>query len=340
MKLLEVGVETDGEAAEAISAVFNRYSQNGAVIEELWAGPATSPVVRVKTFLSAEQSCALPRIEEALWHLGQLYPIPAPSVRWLAEAEWAEAWKSGYKTFRIGRRILIKPAWLSWAATPDEIVIELDPGMAFGTGLHPSTRMILEVLETHVKPGAQVLDVGTGSGILAIAAAKLGAGTVVGLDIDSLALEVARENVARNGVEDRIILQRASLIPLPLKRDAVRPGGRRPPFGPRVPARRGETANGGVPASVLDDPERPLHIFDVRSTWNGAFDLLLMNILAGVIIRSAEPIAACLTEGGQFIVSGIIQSQEELVRQALSAAGLAVVKRRTKKDWVALIGRK
>ena len=306
MKLLEVGVETDGEAAEAISAVFNRYSQNGAVIEEVWAGPATSPVVRVKTFLSAEQSCALPRIEEALWHLGQLYPIPAPSVRWLAEAEWAEAWKSGYKTFRIGRRILIKPAWLSWAATPDEIVIELDPGMAFGTGLHPSTRMILEVLETHVKPGAQVLDVGTGSGILAIAAAKLGAGTVVGLDIDSLALEVARENVARNGVEDRITLQRASLIP----------------------------------PSVPDDPERPLHIIDVRSTWNGAFDLLFMNILADVIIRSAEPIAACLAEDGQFIVSGIIQSQEELVRQALSAAGLAVVKRRTKKDWVALIGRK
>jgi ribosomal protein L11 methyltransferase len=306
MKLVEIGVETDGEAAEAISAVFNRYSQHGAVIEEVWSGPSTSPLIRVKTFLSAEQSCALSRIEEALWHLGRLYPIPAPSVRYLAEADWAEKWKSTYKTLRIGRRIVIKPSWQSYAATSDQVVIELDPGLAFGTGLHPSTRLVLEALERHVKPGDRVLDVGTGSGILAVAAVKLGAGNVVALDIDSLALEVARENVARNGVQDRVSLQRASL----------------------------------TPPSIPDDPQNPLPVFDVRSTWSEAFDLLLMNILAGVIVRSAEPIAAGLTEGGLFIVSGIIQSQEEDVRQALLTAGLNVVKRRSKKDWVALIGRK
>jgi ribosomal protein L11 methyltransferase len=95
-----------------------------------------------------------------------------------------------------------------------------------------------------------------------------------------------------------------------------------------------------IPPSGSGDPGRPPDLFDVRGQWNGAFDLLLMNILADVIIRSAEPMAAALAEGGLFIVSGIIQLQEELVRQALSAAGLAVVKRRTKKDWVALIGKK
>jgi len=300
MKLIEISVEADGEAAEAISAVFNRYSGNGAVIEEVWRRQSASSVVRVKTFLPAEQSDALPRIEEALWYLGRLYPIPAPAVHYLAEADWAEAWKSDFKTLRIGRRIVIKPSWQSYAAKPEQVVIELDPGQAFGTGLHPSTRLILEVLERHVKPGDRVLDVGTGSGILAIAAAKLGAGKIVALDIDPVALEVAHENVARNGAQDRISLQRASLIP-----------------------------------AAVPEP-----VFDFRDTWGGAFDLLLMNILADVIVRSAGPIAACLTEGGQAIVSGILQAQEDAVRQALTAAGLSVVKRRSKKDWVALISRK
>jgi ribosomal protein L11 methyltransferase len=306
MRLIEIGVETDGEAAEAISAVFNRYSQNGAVIEEVWSKPSASPVIRVKTFLSDEQSCALPRIEEALWYLGRLYPIPAPSVRYLAEADWAEAWKSTYKTLRIGRRIVVKPSWQSYAATPDQVVIELEPGLAFGTGLHPSTVLMLEALERHVERGDRVLDVGTGSGILAIAAVKLGAGNVVALDIDSLALEVARENVGRNGAQDRISLQRASL----------------------------------TPSLISGDPQNPLPVFDVRSIWSEAFDLLLMNILADVIVRSAEPIAACLAEGGLFIVSGVIQPQEGRVREALLTAGLNVVQRRSKKDWVALIGRK
>jgi ribosomal protein L11 methyltransferase len=265
-----------------------------------------SPVIRVKTFLAPDQGCALTRIEEALWHLGQIYPIPAPTMRWLEEEDWADAWKAGYKVFRVGRRLVIKPSWLSWDAAPEDIPIELDPGMAFGTGLHPSTRLVLEALESQVKPGARVLDVGTGSGILAIAAVKLGAGHVLGIDIDRLALDVAQENIARNGVQDRIALQRASLIP----------------------------------PAVSGDCERSPDLFDVRGRWNGAFDLLLMNILADVIIRSAEPMAAALAEDGLFIVSGIIQVQEELVRRALSAAGLRVAKRRTRKDWVALIGKK
>ena len=304
MKLIEVGVDTDGEAAEAICAVFNRYSRNGAVIEELWPLPSAPPVVRVKTFLSAEQGGALPQIEEALWHLGHLYPIPAPSVRYLAEADWAEAWKSTYKTQHIGQHIVIRPSWQSFAGTPNQVVIELDPGLAFGTGLHPSTRLILEALECHVKPGDRVLDVGTGSGILAVAAVKLGAGNVVALDIDRLALEVARENISRNGVQNRVSLQRSSLSPVP------------------------------------DDPQNPLLVFDAHGIWRGAFDLLLMNILADVIVRSAESIAACLTDSGRFIVSGILQTQEVDVRRALLAAGLNVVECRSSKDWVALIGQK
>jgi len=305
VKLLEITVETDGEAAEAVSAVFNEYGHGGAVIEEVWSDAASAHVIRVKTFLPAECSDSLSRIEEALWHLGQIYPIPLPpSVRWLSETDWAEAWKSGYSVQHIGRCLVIKPSWLTYAATRGQVVIELDPGLAFGTGLHPSTRLCLAALEDYLQYGAQVLDVGTGSGILSIAAAKLGAGGVIALDIDDTALEVARENIVRNGVQDLILLRRASLGPL------TEP--------------RGE-----------DDP---VEIFNASGAWDGTFDLLLMNILPDVIARSAEAIAACLAKGGTFIVSGIIQSQEKLVREALTAAGLMIKECRVLENWIALIG--
>ncbi|MBC7231734.1 MAG: 50S ribosomal protein L11 methyltransferase [Chloroflexi bacterium] len=322
MKLLEISVETDGEAAEAVSAVFNQYNRNGTVIEEAWQGANQLPLVKVKTFLSTERSqVVLPKIEEALWHLGQLYPIPSPSVRWLSEADWAEAWKADYTVQHIGKRIVIKPSWLSYTATLDEVVIELDPGLAFGTGLHPSTRLSLEALEQHLKPGDQVLDVGTGSGISAIAAATLGASHVVALDIDDMALQVARENIARNAVERMVSLQKASLVPMPsFTISGIAAVG--------FPLEEGSRSIGG------DQPR----LFNASGLWDGAFDLLVMNITADVIAKSAHAIAQCLSIGGIFIVSGIIQSQEELVRQALSAANLTIRRRLIEKDWVTFIG--
>lgn len=216
-----------------------------------------------------------------------------------------EAWKSDYGIQRIGCRVVIRPSWQSYTAAPDQVVIELDPSLAFGTGLHPSTQLCLVALEEYLQPGDRVLDVGTGSGILCIAAAKLGASSVVAVDIDNVALDVARENIARNSVQKVISLQRASLHPL----------------------------------STSDQPGARVETFNALGTWNGAFDLLLMNIFANVIVRSAEAIAACLTADGLFIASGITEPQEHMIRQALAAAGLTVAKRRVQKDWVALIGR-
>ncbi len=306
MRCIEISVQTDSEAAEAVSALFNEYSQCGAVVEELWGNRPESITFRVKTFLPPEGTSTLQHIEEALWHLGQVYPIPAPSIRWLSDADWLDKWKSGYSLQQFGRHIVIKPSWQAYAAAPDDVVIELDPGMAFGTGLHPSTRLCLEALEDLVRPGHQVLDVGTGSGILAIAAAKLGAADVVALDIDPMAIQVAEENTARNGLQEKISFVQASL--------------------------QGQTALG----SAVNTPQA----FCVREGWNGKFDLLMMNILAPVIAQSAREIAICLSTGGTFIVSGIIESQEGGVRQAFEQAGLHVAERRTQNDWVAWIGGK
>src|SRR5690606_31571117 len=106
------------------------------------------------------------QIEEGLWFLSRIYPIPEPQIRTVREEDWAHAWKKFYKPLRVGRHILLKPSWEEVEPAADDILVELDPGMAFGTGLHPSTRLCIVALEDIVKPGDRVLDVGTGSGVL------------------------------------------------------------------------------------------------------------------------------------------------------------------------------
>ena len=203
----------DEEAAEAVTALFEQYGEGGAVIEEIPQPEAGPGAVRrvAKTFLPAWDVGRLERLQRALWHLGQLHTLPEPRLRDLGPADWAEAWKSGYQILRLGRRLRIVPSWIPYTPGPDDVVINLDPGMAFGTGLHPSTQLCLQALEELVRPGARILDVGTGSGILAIAAAKLGAVEVLAIDIDGLAVQTARENVARNGVGDIVQVLQGSV---------------------------------------------------------------------------------------------------------------------------------
>ena len=141
------------------------------------------------------------QVEEALWHLRQIASIPEPQFRTVVEEEWANAWKEHFHVTRIGQRLVVKPSWREYTPQADDIVLELDPGMAFGTGLHPTTQMCLLALEKYVRGGERVLDLGTGSGILAIAAVKLGAAACLATDIDPVAVEAARANVAANGVQ-------------------------------------------------------------------------------------------------------------------------------------------
>jgi ribosomal protein L11 methyltransferase len=212
---LEISVCVDGEAAEVVSELFNTYGRGGAVIEHRLAGGLGAhddvDEMRVKTYISAGDGALKRQIEEALWHLGQLYPIPDPEFAVLGEADWAEAWKAHYGVLHVGQRTAIVPAWQSYDPAPDEVVIVLDPGMAFGTGTHPTTRLCLAALEELMEPGMRVLDLGTGSGILSIAAAKRGAASVRAVDIDPIAVASARENVAANGVAGVVHVESGSL---------------------------------------------------------------------------------------------------------------------------------
>ena len=130
----------------------------------------------------------------------------------VADEDWSEVWKKYYKPFRIGSHLVVKPTWESYATREGDLVVELDPGMAFGTGTHETTNMCMELLETHMQRGLRVMDVGTGSGILAIAAAKLGAPSILAVDIDPDAVKVARENVHHNQVEQQVRVVQGDLV--------------------------------------------------------------------------------------------------------------------------------
>jgi ribosomal protein L11 methyltransferase len=155
------------------------------------------------------------RLEQALWYLGRIRPLPAPAFRPIQEIDWVEAWKVHFQPIPVGERLMIVPAWLE-PDTAGRIPIRIDPGMAFGTGTHPTTQLCLELIETIQKsvpdPGAtEVIDVGCGSGILSIAAAKLGARRALGVDTDPDAIAAARENARLNGVSERLELEVGSL---------------------------------------------------------------------------------------------------------------------------------
>ena len=235
---------------------------------------------------AADRSVAI--VSKALGHLQafNLRPIGQLRTTIVDEANWAEAWKEHFHVLRLGRRLVIKPSWeRHQRGADDEVVIDLDPGMAFGTGLHPTTRLCLEALEARADRGplGRALDVGCGSGILSIAAVKFGATRAVGVDIDPIAIEATLANARHNRV------------------------------GKRVRAHEG---------SVPTD--------------EGPFDLVLANLIAGLLVELAAPLAAELVPGGTLIASGIFIDREPEVRRALEVTGLEITGRRHETDWVAL----
>lgn len=214
-------MSVDGESAEAVAEVLSRYGYQGIALEqegimpEMYddgeAPPAERLTLRAYLPVDADVEAVKARLEAALGAMSLMYPMPTPTYTVVDEADWAETWKAHFQPVRIGRRLFIRPRWIEMQAQPGDIELVLDPGMAFGTGTHPTTQLCLEALEALIPPGAIVLDMGTGSGILAIAAAKLGASHILALDNDPVAVETAEANVRQNGLADRVTTGHGSL---------------------------------------------------------------------------------------------------------------------------------
>ncbi len=219
LEWLEIAVPAASADVEAVADVLRRYSPGGVSIEEPLLSQRESVSIDaehpalVKAYLPRDGRLPSRRraLRRELSRLPLARRLPPLRGRWVREEDWADAWKRYFHVERVGRRLVIRPRWRRYDPRPDDIVIHLDPGMAFGTGQHPTTRMCLLALERHVPAGCRLLDLGTGSGILAIAAAALGAAEVVALDTDPLAVAVARANVAANGLDSRVTVLSGSL---------------------------------------------------------------------------------------------------------------------------------
>lgn len=333
--ILEISIVCDSEAAEAVSELFNRFnggdydddnevgeaSGGGAVIEITGfddldqPDPAKHRCV-VKTYIKpgARGEEIRKQIEEGLWYLSRIYPIPEPELREMKEEDWATAWKKFYKPLRVSEHVVLKPSWEEYTPEPHDIVIELDPGMAFGTGLHPTTRLCVAALEEHVQPGDTLLDLGTGSGVLAIAAAKFGATDILATDIDPIAVRTAIENVEINHI-------------------VVNQEGKK--------ERRDDREMAKIDHSAISN--FTVQQSSVPSGYPGHFRLIVANILAEVLANLFDskydnvPLAEPLAPDGIMILSGILDYKAHMVIEAAERHGLTLIDQKQETDWVALI---
>lgn len=314
MNWLEVSLTVNGELAEAVADVLARFAPNGVTTEQAVdfvndedEGTPVGPIT-VRAYLRADEKLEETRrkLEESLYYLGMIQTLPAPVFTSVEDQNWMEAWKVHYQPIPVGKRLIIVPTWLE---SPDanRVTIKIDPGMAFGTGTHPTTQLCLELIEEYFDHGlgtierespafahrpSSVIDVGCGSGILSIAALKLGADFALGVDIDEASVKASRENASANGIL----------------------------------ANQFEIGQGSV-TEVLST------CFQIRNA-----QLVLANILAPIIIRLFNMgLAELVAPGGVLILSGILADKAEGVISSAEAHGLKLAEKRQVGDWVALL---
>ncbi len=307
---LEISLLVDGELAEAVADVLARFAPSGVVTESTAIafpndeseGVAVGPIsVRAYLEMNDQIEETRQKLEEALFYLGMIQPLPAPIYKQIADQNWMEAWKQHYKPIPIGKRLMIVPVWME-SPEPSRIPIRIDPGMAFGTGTHPTTQLCLELIENFMEERRKrkedpsfffplsCIDVGCGSGILSIAALKLGAQSALGVDIDIESVRNSRENADVNAVGQEFVIGQGSVT------------------------------------EVLAGQ------FVFKSA-----PLVVANILAPVIIRLFDAgLAQLVDAGGTLILSGILVEQAPSVIVAGQAHGLVLTAQKQMGDWVAL----
>ena len=220
---IELSVDSPREFVEPLSSVFLKYGHGGVAVEDIIIdeeGNKSKKNVRIITYLPKDETLEsrINQIDVAVKLMSGL-----GDVSHLVQSEvdgdyWVEAWKEHFTTLHIGSNLVVHPTWREYIPKLGETIIKLDPGMAFGTGHHPTTEMCMILLEKLVCQNTKVLDIGCGSAVLSITASKLGAETVLGLDTDSVAVRVGKENVVDNKVEDSVSIQHGTL---PLSNSSV-----------------------------------------------------------------------------------------------------------------------
>ncbi len=305
---LEISLTVDGELAEPVAELLARFIPDGVVIEstavvnppEKSEGHAVGPL-RVFGYIpiNDELESVRNQIEQGLWYLGRIQSLPAPQYRQVDQTNWAEAWKQHYQPIAIGRNIMIIPAWLD-NPEPARTAIRIDPGMAFGTGTHPTTQLCLELIEDFIpknngaEAGIDIIDLGCGSGILSIAALKLGARRALGVDIDADAIRASQENAKTNQVFEKLELGIGS----------------------------------------LED------VISGKFSFHNAPLVLANILAPIIIQLLQEGLGNLLTPDGVMILSGILAEQAPDVQTACEKQGLAVIESRQIGDWVALVVKK
>ncbi|MFC4778545.1 50S ribosomal protein L11 methyltransferase [Paenibacillus sp. GCM10023252] len=323
MKWHEITIATTEQAIEMISNFLHEMDAGGVSIEESgtlkkqrdtsfgqWYETPLNDIPEghavIKGYFS-EGIDPAPLVEQLKPSIDQLrefgidpgdYKI---TVSIVDEEDWANAWKQYFKPIRVTNHLTIKPTWEAYEPGPEEKIIELDPGMAFGTGTHPTTSLCLQTLESVMKGGEEVIDVGTGSGILAIGSMLLGAKRVLALDLDPVAVSSATENVRLNGWQNDVEVRLSDLLGV-LREDFKESG---------------EAVQVKLPV-----------------------DLVVANILADVILMFVDDVYAALKPGGLYISSGIFMNKEEAVEQGLIQGGFEIVEKRRDENWLAIIARK
>jgi len=309
MNWVEVSLTVNGELAEAVADVLARSAPNGVTTEQAVdfvndedEGTPVGPVT-VRAYLPADEHLEETRqkLEQGLYYLGMIQPLPVAVYTPIADQNWMEAWKERYHPIPIGKKLIIVPAWLE-SPEAARISIKIDPGMAFGTGTHPSTQLCLELIEQFCdelseaeRSSQAVIDVGCGSGILSIGALKLGMGFTLGVDIDEASVRASRENADTNAI---------------------------------APERFGIGLG-----SVTEIVEGK---FPVRQA-----SLVLANILAPIIIRLfGMGLADLVAPGGVLVLAGILAEQAGSVQPCAEQHGLTFVEKRQIGDWVALMYRR